>query len=99
MAWLRSLGVSIRLGEATVWNAYGLLFLAYISSDQALTSGLGAQHGASPRQAKSQRWAPILRSLLEEEAISSIPSREHRRGRPFGNYVEGFLYGGRYAAR
>jgi len=47
MASLRSLGVSIRLGEATVWNAYRPLFLAYISSDQTLTSGLGAQHGAS----------------------------------------------------
>src|SRR5262245_12431372 len=47
MASLRSLGVSIRLGEATVWNAYRPLFLAYISSDQTLTSGLGGQHGAS----------------------------------------------------
>src|SRR5262249_28748217 len=46
MASLRSLGVSIRLGEATVWNAYRLLFLAYISSDQTLTSGLGASTGS-----------------------------------------------------
>src|SRR5262249_59423867 len=60
--------VSVRLGEATVWNAYRLLFLAYISSDQTLTSGLGAQHGASRRLTNSLLILILPANLSQRKA-------------------------------
>src|SRR5262249_40945038 len=82
MASLRSLGVSIRLGQATVWSAYSLPFLAYISSDQTLTSGLGAQQGASGRLMNSLLILILPANLSQRKACcvcgteSSAPPEE-----------------------